>query len=326
MLRVSLRVQGGKHDGEIVSISTPKFLIGREDDCHLRPNSDMISRHHCAFTIDDYAVRLRDLGSTNGTYVNGERIRGVSQLNEGDIIAVGKLQFRLVIGDSQSGAPQPPIHAETGELSGEETHYELPVPPADQATVSEADGDTKEFSIPAEAAPDEETVNEPAMADTVAPQAAPEPAQHQQPAAMPPQPQYQYGYPPGQYPQQPGYYPAPPPMGYPPQMGGYYPQYPQQPYPYPQPVVMGQPMPGYAPQQPPPPQEQPQQPPPSQEQDQMPETRLPDPSTTGAKQPEAPPAAKNGEKGDTPPPAKDPSNYAADIIRQHLTRRPGGGE
>ena len=61
MLHAMLKIVGGKHDGDTVSLITPKFLIGREQDCHLRPNSELVSRHHCVFTLDEYALRIRDL-------------------------------------------------------------------------------------------------------------------------------------------------------------------------------------------------------------------------------------------------------------------------
>lgn len=326
MLNVSLKVLGGKHNGEIVPITTPKFLIGREDDCHLRPNSDMVSRHHCAFTVDDFGVRLRDLGSTNGTLVNGERIRGVAQLNEGDEIAIGKLNFQLLIGDTATAAatgPKLDLNSETAELSGAETRLDIPA--ANEQTATAATGDTQQFQVPptdeTEALPAEQeaTVAEPALAEATQSAPAAPPAQQQQPMPQQPMPQYG-GYPPAQYPQQPGYYPAPPQMGYPPQMGGYYPpQYPQYPYPQQQ-VVMGQPMPGYAP-----PQGQPEQPAEtpssSDSSSDLPATRLPDPSQTGAKAPEAPPQAAGG---DAPPPSteRNPSDHAADIIKSHLQRRP----
>lgn len=312
MLTVSLKVLGGKHDGQLVQITTPKFLIGREDDCHLRPNSDMVSRHHCAFTVDDFGVRLRDLGSTNGTLVNGERIRGVAQLNEGDEVSIGKLRFQLLIGDAaaKAAAPKLDLSGETAEMSGADTRLDIPAATSEQ-TVTNADTETQQFTVPpespAEAPPPEQPAAEPAMA----------PAQPAQPAAMPQQQMPQYGYPQGQYPQQPGYYPAPPQMGYPPPMGGYYPQqYPQYPYPQQQ-VVMGQPMPGYGA---PPQQEAPM--PASDESGEMPATRLPDPAMTGAKAPEAPPPPAEGD-APAAAPEKNPSDHAADIIKQHLQRRPG---
>ena len=53
------------------------------------------SRHHAAFEIVDGTVVLRDLGGTNGTYVNGERLHGARHLVEGDRIDIGPSQLTL---------------------------------------------------------------------------------------------------------------------------------------------------------------------------------------------------------------------------------------
>src|SRR6187551_42011 len=97
MVAAELKVIGGKHAGQTIPLNRRKFLIGREQDCQLRPNSDLVSRHHCVFTVDDFTVRLRDLGSTNGTFVNGERIQGQVMLKPGDNVLVGKLSFEIVV-------------------------------------------------------------------------------------------------------------------------------------------------------------------------------------------------------------------------------------
>ena len=97
MLQAELKILGGKHQGKLIPLNTKKFLVGREQDCHLRPNSELVSRHHCVFSIDEYAIRLRDLGSTNGTIVNGSNLRGEVILKSGDRITIGKLDLEMVI-------------------------------------------------------------------------------------------------------------------------------------------------------------------------------------------------------------------------------------
>ncbi len=111
MLNAELRVLDGKHQGKSLPLNVKKFLVGREADCQLRPNSDLVSRHHCVFTIDDFSVRLRDLGSTNGTYVNNERIAGQVVLQPGDVVSIGKLTLELVV-------RAPGTSAGSGEGSG----------------------------------------------------------------------------------------------------------------------------------------------------------------------------------------------------------------
>ncbi len=103
MVRAELKVVGGKQHGSLIPLQTKKFLVGREQDCQLRPSSESVSRHHCVFTLDDFSVRVRDLGSTNGTFVNGQRVQGQAILQPGDHVLIGKLEFEIVIHDSVAG-------------------------------------------------------------------------------------------------------------------------------------------------------------------------------------------------------------------------------
>lgn len=71
-------------------------IIGRRDDCDLRiPVSD-VSRKHCRLVKEEGGVRIEDLGSSNGTYRNGERIQE-AMLEAGDHVQVGPLQFIVQI-------------------------------------------------------------------------------------------------------------------------------------------------------------------------------------------------------------------------------------
>ena len=119
MLRAELKAVGGRHDGKLIPLEVDrKFLIGREQDCHLRPNSESVSRHHCCFTLDAFCLRIRDLGSTNGTIVNGEQISGQVRLESGDRVEVGPLEFEVLlteideeeapaVGDEAAAAAEP---------------------------------------------------------------------------------------------------------------------------------------------------------------------------------------------------------------------------
>lgn len=94
---LKLKVSVGKNAGQELRIPAPKFLIGRGEDCQLRPKSDLISRHHCVLLIDEESVALRDLGSRNGTFVNDERVLGEVELKTGDRIKFGPLEFDVEI-------------------------------------------------------------------------------------------------------------------------------------------------------------------------------------------------------------------------------------
>lgn len=92
---MKLKVLVGKNAGQELAIPGPKFFIGRADDCHLRPRSELISRHHCVLLLEDDYAAVRDFGSRNGTQVNGERVEGERELHKGDQLTVGPLSFEV---------------------------------------------------------------------------------------------------------------------------------------------------------------------------------------------------------------------------------------
>ncbi len=85
-----------------------RCLIGRQKTCDLPIPLSSISREHCEISIKNNEVHLRDLGSRNGTYRNGERVDGVVALEPGDRVAIGPMVFTVQI----NGEPEyvePPL-------------------------------------------------------------------------------------------------------------------------------------------------------------------------------------------------------------------------
>jgi len=74
--------------------STP-FQVGRRTDLALCLARRSVSSLHAEFVVEDGVLFLRDLGSTNGTYVNGDRISQRVELHQGDLIQFADLPFRL---------------------------------------------------------------------------------------------------------------------------------------------------------------------------------------------------------------------------------------
>jgi hypothetical protein len=93
----SLIFVDGEAAGRTVPLNVKNFLIGRERDCHFRPSSPSVSHHHCVLKTDAYAVRIRDLGSRNGTFVNGHRIHKEVLLHHSDSIWIGDVRFKVDI-------------------------------------------------------------------------------------------------------------------------------------------------------------------------------------------------------------------------------------
>jgi pSer/pThr/pTyr-binding forkhead associated (FHA) protein len=110
----SLKVVSGPLAGDVIPIDKPKFLIGRDEECHFRPEGDLVSRHHCVLKTDEYGVRVRDLGSRGGTLVNGEAAHGEKLLAEGDTITVGGIMLQVRLSAPNDSAPNPASGAEIG--------------------------------------------------------------------------------------------------------------------------------------------------------------------------------------------------------------------
>ena len=102
-MEVRLKVMVGKSAGKEIGVPVSRFLIGRSDDCHLRPKSDSISRNHCAILTREDHVVVRDLNSRNGTFLNGERVTQDTEVDSGDQLQIGKLEFEVLV----KGAPIP---------------------------------------------------------------------------------------------------------------------------------------------------------------------------------------------------------------------------
>src|SRR5881227_3271517 len=72
-------------------------LVGRKEDCDLRLDHKSVSKMHCIIVKTDGLLLLRDLGSTNGTRVNGTRVRRAALLPN-DQLSIAHYRFRVRLG------------------------------------------------------------------------------------------------------------------------------------------------------------------------------------------------------------------------------------
>src|SRR5438128_2484807 len=91
--------------GPPVEVAKEMMLIGRQEDCDLRLDHKSVSKMHCVLVKTDGVVLLRDLGSTNGTRVNGTRVRRAALLPN-DKLSVANFHFRILFGAALSAAHQ----------------------------------------------------------------------------------------------------------------------------------------------------------------------------------------------------------------------------
>ncbi|MGE3313807.1 MAG: FHA domain-containing protein [Planctomycetaceae bacterium] len=151
-MNAQLRVLSGPFVGETILIDRPKFIVGREQDCQIRPDSEFVSRHHCVLLLDDFTLRVRDLGSKNGTFVNGRRINGEVVLCHDDMVSLGEMTMQVDLIMPKPGGTIDPALAGTGFFDGNTLPAETPdagTPTVSQsASIQEqvapnATGDTK---------------------------------------------------------------------------------------------------------------------------------------------------------------------------------------
>jgi len=116
--KVTLTIHGGALDGKQFTIRQPaKCVIGRAEDCLIQLPSNwefqLVSRHHCELHIEPSGVRVCDLGSRNGTYINGKlvghrprtesvesaapRVSAFYDLHDGDQLWVGPVLFEVKV-------------------------------------------------------------------------------------------------------------------------------------------------------------------------------------------------------------------------------------
>ncbi|MGD9308529.1 MAG: EAL domain-containing protein [Desulfosarcina sp.] len=80
----------------LVTIEPVPFIIGRASDCQLKLIDKRISRHHSEIRKSSDLLWIRDLESTNGTFVNNKKIEQAELLEPNDIVSIGKFTFKVV--------------------------------------------------------------------------------------------------------------------------------------------------------------------------------------------------------------------------------------
>jgi len=132
-----LQIQTGKHRGRRVRLSKAEILIGRSEEATIRIASVEVSREHCRLIPMGDHIRVIDLRSRNGTFVDGRPVNGERLLSPGGTLTVGPLTF-LLVGKEETARDQSvtvAIKGKTGtteELSEEKivnwlSDYEIPI-------------------------------------------------------------------------------------------------------------------------------------------------------------------------------------------------------
>jgi hypothetical protein len=115
----------GRSSANSVKLQDGVTTAGRQDECQLRIKSSQVSRKHCQLFEKHGMLLVKDLGSSNGTFVNGKKIEGQRVMEPGDELGIGPIVFRIEkIGQpvpagspAQASGPQPHDTAVTGTVA-----------------------------------------------------------------------------------------------------------------------------------------------------------------------------------------------------------------
>ena len=105
---------GGQHRPFPVGEGTT--VIGRREDCDLRIAVNDVSRKHCQIKLENHTLSVADLGSSNGTFVNGTRVKK-HELTAGDTLQVGPVSFVVQIDGEPDIADAKPNMKANGKLT-----------------------------------------------------------------------------------------------------------------------------------------------------------------------------------------------------------------
>src|SRR5579859_2525212 len=94
--QITVTVLAGPEQGQLFKVTRPTTTVGRSNACEVVVTDPLVSRQHCQILLGMSGVSLRDLGSTNGTFLNGVRVTE-SPLRNQDVISVGSTRLRFAV-------------------------------------------------------------------------------------------------------------------------------------------------------------------------------------------------------------------------------------
>jgi hypothetical protein len=127
-----LTMRSGPNPGTVYALDSDQISIGRDSSNDIAVNDAEVSRHHSRLTFQGGKYVLEDMGSTNGTFVNGQRLTGPRVLKSGEVISFGEqIVFVYEAVESDTGATM--ISPRAGAAAAPPPRPITTPPPAPQA-------------------------------------------------------------------------------------------------------------------------------------------------------------------------------------------------
>ncbi len=133
--------------GAPIEITKDLIVVGRKPECDLRLDHKSVSKMHCVIVKTDGLLLVRDLGSTNGTRVNGQRVRRAALLPN-DQLSIASFKFRVHLGPDIPESPVPPAsvgYEQTQHLDPKEVARLINQARTNKQDSDDDDGDSAEL-------------------------------------------------------------------------------------------------------------------------------------------------------------------------------------
>jgi len=108
-------------EGPDIPLDREMLVVGRHPQCDARLDSIRVSRRHCCMTPDHGEVVVKDLGSTNGIRINGQRVEK-GRLRPGDELSIAHIRYRLDDGNGQEMTMAEPVGEPVRDRNGSHGH------------------------------------------------------------------------------------------------------------------------------------------------------------------------------------------------------------
>jgi pSer/pThr/pTyr-binding forkhead associated (FHA) protein len=150
-LAVRLVLSAGSKAERTIPVLGRSFLIGRDPSCQLRPRDGRVSRRHAEILVEDEAASLHDLGSTNGTFLNGDAVTAIVPLRDDDCIRIGPYAVTVAIGEAEESPDRPGSDDESPawSIAPGSTAEPSPDPAGSVTHLSPSEEDPRRHSEPA---------------------------------------------------------------------------------------------------------------------------------------------------------------------------------